>query len=165
MVFATQNPFESEGTFPLPEAQLDRFLLHTLVDYPNLNAEMEILKAHTTASLAGEQTGGSMRDKEIDMIGSEQIIQIINRVRSIAVDDSILEGIRDLVRSTRPEDENCPDQMRRLIWYGAGPRAGISLISVCRALALMEKWMHIAQRMITRLEVEAFFLRSDGAGH
>lgn len=152
MVFATQNPFESEGTFPLPEAQLDRFLVHTLVDYPDSNAEMQILKEHTQSRLAGEQTGSTLRDKDIDMVGTEQIGQIIGRVRQIAVDDSILEGIRDLVRSTRPEDENCPEQMRPLIWYGAGPRAGISLISVCRALALMEKqenvrWAHV-RRMV-----------------
>lgn len=148
MVFATQNPFESEGTFPLPEAQLDRFLVHTLVDYPDQDAEMQILKEHTQSRLAGEQVGGTLRDKEIDMVGADQIAQIINRVKSIVVDDSVLEGIRDLVRSTRPEDENCPEQMRPLIWYGAGPRAGISLISVCRALALMEKqesvrWAHV----------------------
>lgn len=152
MVFATQNPFESEGTFPLPEAQLDRFLLHTLVDYPDPKAEMQILKEHTMAKLAGEQTGGTLRDKEIDMVGVEQISQMIARVRTIVVDDSILEGIRDLVRATRPEDEHCPDQMRPLIWYGAGPRAGLSLISVCRALALMEKqecvrWAHV-RRMV-----------------
>ncbi len=146
MVFATQNPFESEGTFPLPEAQLDRFLLHALVGYPDEAAESRILKEHAAGQLVGEQFGASTIKHE--QIGAEQITALIERTKAVRVDDAILGGIRDLVRSTRPDDELCPANVRPHLWYGAGPRAGLSLISVGRALALIEqqeavRWTHI----------------------
>jgi MoxR-like ATPase len=136
MVFATQNPFESEGTFPLPEAQLDRFLVHTLVDYPDAAAEQRILEEHARGALVGEQVGES-RD-EFEKIGQGTMAELIARTRQVRVDSSIVTGIRDLVRSTRPEDELCPEPLRPVIWYGAGPRAGLSLVSMARALALVE---------------------------
>jgi len=146
MVFATQNPFESEGTFPLPEAQLDRFLLHALVGYPGLAAESRILKEHAAGQLVGEQFGKSAVQHA--QIGADQIAALIERTKQVHVDDAIINGIRDLVRSTRPDDELCPANVRSLLWYGAGPRAGLSLISVGRALALIDKneavrWSHI----------------------
>jgi MoxR-like ATPase len=149
MVFATQNPFESEGTFPLPEAQLDRFLVHTLVDYPDADAEQKILEAHAKGALVGEQVGDST--PEVDRIGQETVVELMARARQVRVDPAIVTGIRDLVRSTRPEDELCPESIRPMIWYGAGPRAGISLVSMARALALVEgveavRW-HEVRRM------------------
>src|SRR5690606_18931336 len=125
---------ESEGTFPLPEAQLDRFLVHTLVDYPDEASEHRILAEHAASKLVGEQVG---EQKHHGLsVGAAEIHALVARTKQIAVDDSILAGIRDLVRSTRPEDDLCPQQMRPAIWYGAGPRAGLSLVSVTRALAL-----------------------------
>ena len=149
MVFATQNPFESEGTFPLPEAQLDRFLVHTLVDYPDASAEQKILEAHARGVLVGEQVGDG--PEESDKIGEGTMAALIARTRSVQVDAATLSGIRDLVRSTRPEDELCPEELRNVIWYGAGPRAGLSLVSMARALALVEgsesvRW-HEVRRM------------------
>lgn len=146
MVFATQNPFESEGTFPLPEAQLDRFLVHTLVDYPSLQAEEQILRAHSQGNLVGEQRGDlGPGNFEIDAGAVEQLIRKVN---SVAVEDQILKVIAELVRSTRPIDEHCPTDMRESIWYGAGPRAGISLISLSRSAALLDgsevvRWQHV----------------------
>lgn len=150
MVFATQNPFESEGAFPLPEAQLDRFLIHTLVDYPSAEAESQILKEHADNRLVGEQQVDSQeaerdRNKGLTLI---EIRNLIKRREAIVVENELVDMIRDLVRSTRPTDELCPASLRELIWYGAGPRAGISLISVARSLALLEKddkvrWKHI----------------------
>jgi MoxR-like ATPase len=147
MVFATQNPFESEGTFPLPEAQLDRFLLHTLVDYPESDAEHRILKEHAAGKLVGEQHGESGGADAMSLKPGE-LAALITRARQVSVDDAILTGIRDLARSSRPDDELCPETIRSAIWYGAGPRAGISLVSVARALALIEKseavrWSHV----------------------
>lgn len=147
MVFATQNPFESEGTFPLPEAQLDRFLVHTLVDYPDADAETRILKEHSVGKLIGEQHAGTPT-LETSRIDASTVQALIERARSVTVDDAVLAGIRDLVRSTRPEDELCPAEMKSFVWYGAGPRAGISLVSTCRSLALLEKqesvrWSHV----------------------
>jgi MoxR-like ATPase len=144
MVFATQNPFESEGTFPLPEAQLDRFLIHTLVKYPDEASEIKILTEHSSNKLAGEND----LNKGSDALSTDKIKGLIERVKTIAVDDAILKGISELVRSSRPEDDLCPEGVKGHIWYGAGPRAGISLISVCRALALLEKqesvrWSHV----------------------
>ncbi len=145
MVFATQNPFESEGTFPLPEAQLDRFLVHTLVDYPDAAAEQRILQEHAGGKLVGEQVGLATSTKQLT---AEDVAALIARARTVRVDETILSGIRDLVRSTRPEDELCPESLRGALWYGAGPRAGISLVSMTRALALIEgseavRWAHV----------------------
>ena len=146
MVFATQNPFEAEGTFPLPEAQLDRFLLHTLVAYPDADSESRILAEHAVGQLVGEQHG--VIGGKHEQTSPEEVAALIAAVRKIHVDEALIIGIRDLVRSTRPEDELCPEDLRSLIWYGAGPRAGISLISVSRALAMLEgqetvRWEHV----------------------
>jgi len=146
MVFATQNPFESEGTFPLPEAQLDRFLVHTLVDYPDAAAEQKILLEHAGGKLVGEQVGQAANSGR--QLSAEDVSALIARAKTVRVDEAILGGIRDLVRSTRPEDELCPDNLRPALWYGAGPRAGISLVSMTRSLALIEgsesvRWSHV----------------------
>lgn len=148
MVFATQNPFESEGTFPLPEAQMDRFLVHTLVDYPDADSESRILREHAASRLFGEQVGEKSRERSSTALDESTVQALIARARDVRVDDEILAGIRDLVRSTRPDDPLCPEPARKQIWYGAGPRAGISLVSTCRALALLEegesvRWQHV----------------------
>ena len=147
MVFATQNPFEAEGTFPLPEAQLDRFLLHTLVRYPDADSESRILAEHAQGQLVGEQHG-AQPSLEFEQTSHERVSALIACARRVHVDASIMDGIRDLVRSSRPEDELCPEGLKSVIWYGAGPRAGISMISVARALALLEgqesvRWDHV----------------------
>ena len=146
MVFATQNPFESEGTFPLPEAQLDRFLVHTLVQYPDQDAETRILREHAGGKLVGEQHGAVEAAENV--LQASEVQALIARAQAMPVDDTILAGIRDLVRSSRPDDPMCPESMRPAIWYGAGPRAGLSLVSTARALALIEKsatvrWSHV----------------------
>lgn len=146
MVFATQNPFESEGTFPLPEAQLDRFLLHTLVDYPDLAAEARMLSEHAVGLLVGEKVG-ALAEAE-DRLSQEQVRALIVATRRVNIDQTLLGAINSLVRSSRPDDEQCPAALKPAIWYGAGPRAGISLISVARALALLDRqesvrWAHV----------------------
>jgi len=150
MVFATQNPFESEGTFPLPEAQMDRFLLHTLVDYPDVMAEEKILHEHAVSALIGEQLNEKAKpgSGEAAEVSSDTVRALIQRAKEVQVDPEILAAITQLVRSTRPGDPSCPENLSRAIWYGAGPRAGISLISVARALALLEgseamRWQHV----------------------
>ncbi len=145
MVFATQNPFESEGAFPLPEAQLDRFLIHTLVDYPTEGDEEKILQAHVGNRLVGEQRSLA---KSAQPVGLEGVRALIATKSAIKVPEEIVRAINLLVRTTRPQDAACPDEIKPLIWYGAGPRAGISLISVTRALALIEgsdtvRWRHV----------------------
>lgn len=147
MVFATQNPFESEGTFPLPEAQLDRFLLHTLVQYPDQAAEEHILKTHAAGRLAGEQRDLNAYKSDTPL-NTETIQALMRQCQAIRVDDAILRAVTELVRSTRPDSENCPEDIRKGIWYGAGPRAGISLVSAGKAMALLDKseevrWHHV----------------------
>jgi MoxR-like ATPase len=146
MVLATQNPFESDGTFPLPEAQLDRFLLHTLVDYPSDDAEEKILKQHVAGTLVGEQINSPQESKS--QLDESTVRGLIQRCISIHVDEEIVRAIKELVRSTRPNDPSSPEDLRSSIWYGAGPRAGLSLVSVAKAMALIQghetvRWKHV----------------------
>ncbi len=145
LVFATQNPFESEGTFPLPEAQMDRFLMHTLVGYPSQDAELKMLSSHAQGELVGEKVDWSANE---DRLSPGTLLGVMKRARQIHVDPALIAVVNDLVRSSRPEDSLCPKQIKDALWYGAGPRAGISLISASRAYALMcqseaVRWQHI----------------------
>ncbi len=153
MVFATQNPFESEGTFPLPEAQLDRFLVHSLVDYPSAEAEQQILRAHSQSSLVGERSGGISASEELS---PSQLVGLIEKAKDIRIDDELQKVVAALVRSSRPGDESCPADLKEVIWYGAGPRAGISLISLSRAYALLNgeeavRWAHLRRMAVPAL--------------
>ncbi len=146
MVFATQNPYESEGTFLLPDAQLDRFLLHSIVRFPSEEAEGEILRAHVQSTLEGEIS--QTNTAEAPIIAPNLVKGLLARIKMISVSEAIQQGILGLVRSTRPEDEKCPVDLRPLLRYGAGPRAGISLISVARATAFLSgseevRWAHV----------------------
>lgn len=145
LVFATQNPFESEGTFPLPEAQMDRFLMHTLVSYPSQEAEVKMLSSHAQGDLVGEKVDWAVSDERLS---PDSLLGVMKRAREVRVDDALISVVTDLVRSSRPEDPLCPKQIKDALWYGAGPRAGISLISASRAFALMSqsevvRWQHI----------------------
>ncbi len=154
MVFATQNPYEFEGTFPLPEAQIDRFLLHTLVSYPDSAAEEKLLKEHVENRLIGELIAKDQEALKISEAAAGKnldaalVAAMIRRAKDLRVDEELIVAIKELVRSTRPEDELCPEEFRGAIWYGASPRAGISLVSVSRAFALLSgseivRWKHI----------------------
>lgn len=149
MVFATQNPFESEGTFPLPEAQLDRFLLHSMVEYPDSESEYKILQEHSHNRLAGEQRDWVKPENTI--ISNSAFASIAHRVSELPIDQELVRVIRDLVRSTRPEDELCPQELHPAIWYGAGPRAGIALISAARAFSLLSGQEVVRWQTIRRL--------------
>lgn len=145
MVFATQNPFESEGTFPLPEAQLDRFLVHSLVGYPDEASESKILMAHSKSNLVGENLDGS---KPSNAIERNVVEALIKKSQTIGIDENLVKCINFFVRSTRPTDSTCPSELKPAIWYGAGPRAGLSLISLCKSLALLNgeesvRWAHL----------------------
>ena len=148
MVFATQNPFESEGTFPLPEAQMDRFLAHCLVTYPDRIAEERILTEHVRGRLVGEQKTTIITEPKENTMDGNVLRQLIIQTQNIKIEEELTRAIMDLVRSTRPEEESCPEDFRSAIWYGAGPRAGISLVSMSRAAALIDqseivRWKHV----------------------
>ncbi|MFL5059247.1 MAG: AAA family ATPase [Xanthobacteraceae bacterium] len=126
-VLATQNPLEQEGTYPLPEAQLDRFLLQIDVDYPDLEAERQMLIA--TTGIAEDRPRPAMNVAEL------QAAQRL--VRRIPVGESIVETILSLVRSGRP-DESAVDGVKRFVSWGPGPRASQALMLACRARALID---------------------------
>jgi len=127
-VLATQNPIEQEGTYPLPEAQLDRFMLDVRVDYPAEAEELAIVRQTTVDQATELQT----------ILTAEQIIEIQHLVRRIPVtDDVILYAIR-LARRTRPDEETSPDWIRRFVRWGAGPRAGQCLILAAKAQAALQ---------------------------
>lgn len=126
-VLATQNPIEQEGTYPLPEAQLDRFMLSILVDYPGLNDELEILKRTTAEKV----------DNPTPILHASDVIELQQIVRRVPVGDHVFEFVLDLVRRTRPTDHAAPDFIREWVDIGAGPRAGQNLIIGAKVRALM----------------------------
>ncbi len=127
-VIATQNPIEQEGTYPLPEAQLDRFMFNIKVDYPNIEEEEQILATTTR----GEKV-------EVRKVLSAKSIQYLQRqINQIEVAPIIISYVARLVRATRPGDGSAPKFVRELIDWGAGPRAGQYLIHGARAIAAMD---------------------------
>lgn len=149
-VLATQNPVEQSGTYPLPEAQLDRFLMHIRVDYPSQQEEIEILK----------RTTDNRRVELKSLLSSEEMIEIQGLVREVEISDSLLEYITRIVRATRPNTENDKklsnsnqinsskikskngksknnQHIHRFIRWGAGPRAGQALVLCAKANAIL----------------------------
>ncbi len=126
-VLATQNPLEQEGTYPLPEAQLDRFLLYIKVDYPSGAEEWEIARRVTTGQLGGIKA--VMTDKEI--------VDIQNLVTRVPVSDQVLGYAHALVRASRPGEEGAPDFVNKWLDWGAGPRGILTLVTCAKARALL----------------------------
>ena len=128
LVLATQNPIEHEGTYPLPEAQVDRFMLKVIVDYPRREEERQIL----------DRMAGPDLPVVSPVIERSQIPKARDIVRQIYVDDKIKEYILDLVTATRnPSDDGLRD-LRQLVAFGASPRAGIYLVNAARAQAFLK---------------------------
>ena len=129
-VLATQNPLEQEGTYPLPEAQLDRFLLQIDVPYPDLDAERQILM----------ETTGSSEASARQTLDVEKLMEIQSLVRRMPVGESVVEAILGLVRSARPAEEggDAGDSLSRHIAWGPGPRASQALMLTVRARALLD---------------------------
>lgn len=128
-VIATQNPIEQEGTYPLPEAQLDRFMFNIRIDYPTFEEEKKIL------------TGTVARAAEPEirkMFNADLIVRLQKLVASVSISPFIVEYAARIVRATRPKDESAPDQVRELVDWGAGPRAGQFLLNAGKALAAMD---------------------------
>jgi MoxR-like ATPase len=126
-VLATQNPIEQEGTYPLPEAQLDRFMFNTYVDYPSEDEEFEIVK-RTTADLKPQVT---------PTLSGAQILQLQTTVRRVPVADHVIRFALQLTRSTRPDKGDVPESVRDYIQWGAGPRASQYLVLGAKARAVL----------------------------
>ncbi len=127
-VIATQNPIEQEGTYPLPEAQLDRFMFDIRVGYPTIEEEEKILGATTK--------GESIELKK--MLSAKAIVNLQKLVTSVPISDYTIKYVTKLVRATRPSDPNTPQFIKDLIDVGAGPRAGQNLILGAKAMAAMD---------------------------
>lgn len=125
---ATQNPIEQEGTYPLPEAQLDRFMFNIKIDYPTLNEEEKILSTTTRGEKADVRK----------VLSGKLIVNLQKLVSRVAVSQYIVQYAARLVRATRPQDESAPKFVQELVDWGAGPRAGQFLIHGGKALAAME---------------------------
>lgn len=126
-VLATQNPIEQEGTYPLPEAQLDRFLVQIDVPYPTRATERDILIATT----------GTADDRATPVFTAAELLAAQTLLRRMPVGDSIVEMILDLVRACRPDDESAPDFIKGNVSWGPGPRAAQALMLAVRAEALI----------------------------
>jgi len=126
LVFATQNPIEQEGTYPLPEAQLDRFMLQVSVEYPSEAEEIDIVRSTTTSV-----------SREVEkVLAPERILELQRLVRRVPAAESVVRyGVR-LARATRP-DENSPESVREWVRWGAGPRASQYLILGAKARAVL----------------------------
>jgi MoxR-like ATPase len=133
-VLATQNPIEQEGTYPLPEAQLDRFLFNVMVKYPSKSEELDIMKSVTSDD-----------EPELkEVVDASAIIEFQHVVRRIPVADHIFEYAAALVRATRPNEEDAPGFVKKLMSWGAGPRASLNLILAGKARAALRGRCHVS---------------------
>jgi MoxR-like ATPase len=146
-VLATQNPIEQEGTYPLPEAQLDRFLFNIIVDYPSEAEEREIIRRVTSPGSA----------KISPLMTAADILQLQDIVKRVPVGDHVIDFAAALARATRPKEKEAPDFVKEMVAWGAGPRAGIGLISAAKAHAVLRGRFHATTRDVA--EVAAPVLR------
>ncbi len=126
-VLATQNPIEQEGTYPLPEAQLDRFMFAVSLDYPTFSEEVDIVKNTTIGSMPTINS----------LFTPEEIISIQNLIQKIPVADNVIEYAVTLVGKTRPKSKAAPELVKKYIDWGAGPRASQNLISGAKTYAAL----------------------------
>lgn len=126
-VLATQNPIEQEGTYPLPEAQLDRFMLQITLDFPARDAERRMLL----------QTTGEKQQAPHRLLSHTDLLDAQDLVRRLPIGDKVVDAILDLVRSLRPNDDSATDTVRQALEYGPGPRAAQTLMTATRARALL----------------------------
>jgi MoxR-like ATPase len=160
-VLATQNPIELEGTYPLPEAQLDRFLFNVLLDYLSPEHEVAVVNRFT----------GRMDIPEVSSVTTpEQIVKFQWLVRQVPVADSVNRYAVDLVRGTRPKDPMAPDIVKKYVQYGASVRATMFITLAAKARALMMGRYHVTREDIAALALPVmrhrvltnYFAESDG---
>lgn len=163
-VLATQNPIEQEGTYPLPEAQLDRFMFEIVVDYPTRDEEMEIIRQVTVH-----------REMKLDKVmDASQVLALQQAVARVPVADHVIAFASDLARATRPKADDAPDFIKEMVAWGAGPRAGIYLVTAAKARAVLQGRYHattadvaavalpvLRHRVITTFNAEASGITSD----
>ena len=167
-VLATQNPIEHEGTYPLPEAQLDRFMFNTYVDYPDEDEEFDIVR-RTTADVTATVS---------PVLSGEQILALQTIVRRVPVADHVVRYAMKLVRLTRPNKDNVPSFIRDYVSWGAGPRASQYLVLGAKARAVLHGRFHadiddiravvhpvLRHRIVTNFNAEAEGVKPDDLIH
>ncbi|HEV2200615.1 MAG TPA: MoxR family ATPase [Bryobacteraceae bacterium] len=140
-VLATQNPIELEGTYPLPEAQLDRFIFNVLLDYLSAEQEMQVLDLTTTTHQATVEA----------VTSADEILDFQQVVRMVPIADSVARYAVDLVRATRSTDVTAPDFIKKYVNFGASVRAAQFLVLAAKARALMKRRYHVMYEDITLL--------------
>lgn len=161
-VLATQNPIEQEGTYPLPEAQLDRFMLNVTVPYPTAAEELEILRRTTGEEPAAPSFA----------ISSERIVELQRLVRRMPVAEHVFIYARDLVRASRPNEPEASPLVKKCVSWGAGPRAGQSLVLAAKARAALQGRLHagiadvrhVAKPVLRHRVVTTFHAEAEGIG-
>jgi MoxR-like ATPase len=159
-VLATQNPIEQEGTYPLPEAQLDRFMFKVSLDYPSFAEELQVVK-NTTGTTSSHVT---------KQLNAEQIVYFQKLVRNVPVTDHVLEYAVKLVAKTRPDGEFAAPQVKRLLNWGAGPRASQFLILGAKCHAVIngkyspdiEDVQAVAKAILSHRIVRSYHAEADG---
>jgi MoxR-like ATPase len=127
-VLATQNPIEQEGTYPLPEAQLDRFMFNIYVDYPSRSEEEEIVMTTTAAPVADLHKA----------LGASEILALQQLVRTVPVSEHLVSYAVRLARATRPDEDDSPEFINNWVSWGAGPRAGQYLVLAAKTRAILD---------------------------
>jgi MoxR-like ATPase len=145
MVMATQNPIELEGTYPLPEAQLDRFLLKATVPFPGVDVLEEILRRTTKG------TPPVVRP----VVSGDRLLRLIALTRQVPVATHLLRHAAEIVLATHPGEAAAPDAVRRYVRHGASPRAGQALVLAAKASALLDGRAHVSGEDLRRLAVPA----------
>lgn len=139
-ILATQNPIEQAGTFPLPEAQLDRFLLYIKIGYPTEKHEEEVLSSTT----------GKFKEEVNQILNGPEIVQMQNLVREVTINDDLIRYVNNIVRSTRP-DTTTIEYVKKWVRWGAGPRAGQAMILTAKASALINKRYSVTEEDINKV--------------
>ena len=140
-VLATQNPIELEGTYPLPEAQLDRFLFNVLLDYLPAEQELQVVN----------MTTGTKDDQPVPITTAEEILSMQQLVRMVPVAESVARYAVAIVRATRPTDTSAPDIVKKYLNFGASVRAIQNIVLASKARALMQKRYHVTYEDIRAL--------------
>jgi MoxR-like ATPase len=140
-VLATQNPIELEGTYPLPEAQLDRFIFNVLLDYLTADQEMQVLDITTTTHQSVAET----------VTSPEEILEFQRLVRMVPIADSVARYAVSIVRATRATDPSAPDFVKKYVNFGASVRAAQNLVLCAKARALMQNRVSVSYQDIQAL--------------
>ncbi len=142
-VLATQNPIELEGTYPLPEAQLDRFLFNITLDYLTADEELKVVDLTTVTTIAQADP----------VTNAEEIVDFQQLVRMVPIGESVARHAVDMIRVTRPRDENAPDFVQKYVNYGASVRAAQFLVLAAKARALMKGRYHVTYEDVRALYI------------